>query len=61
MLGVESNINHGKPRREDQKIFISDISKVSKELGWSPKVSLDDGLNDVISWLKSDNLEWLKT
>ena len=61
MLGVESNINHGKPRREDQKIFISDISKVSKELGWSPKVSLDDGLNDVISWLKSDNLEWLKS
>ena len=60
MLGIESTINRGKPRREDQKIFISDISKVSKEHGWSPKISLDDGLSDVVNWLKSDDLSWLK-
>ena len=60
MIGVESKIRHGDPRKEDQKIFISDIGKVSKEFNWTPKVSLDDGLNDVIKWLKTDDLSWLK-
>jgi CDP-paratose 2-epimerase len=60
MLGIDSTISHEKPRREDQKIFISDISKVSKEHAWSPKISLDDGLSDVIDWLKSNDLSWLK-
>ncbi len=60
ILGIESNINYEKPRREDQKIFISDISKVSKEHDWIPKISLDKGLDDIIRWLRSSDLSWIK-
>ena len=36
-----------------------DISKIKKELGWSPKFKLDDGLDKTIDWYLS-NPVWLK-
>ena len=61
MLNIDSNISHGEPRREDQKIFISDISKVSREAGWIPKISLEEGLCEVIDWLRSSDLSWARS
>lgn len=54
-------INEG-PRRADQKIYISDISKVSSEFNWTPKISLDDGLESVLSWINDDSVDfsWIK-
>lgn len=36
-------VNKGKRRGDPQKLF-ADISKIKKEVGWEPKVSLKDGL-----------------
>ena len=40
----------GEWRPADQKVFYCDISKAKDILGWEPKVSLDQGLADLVSW-----------
>lgn len=37
--------------QHDVKIRIPDISKI-RDLGWSPKISLEEGLKQTIEWLK---------
>lgn len=32
---------------------VPDVSKIKKILGWQPKVKLEDGLKEVINWLKN--------
>jgi CDP-paratose 2-epimerase len=44
-------INYSDERDGDQKIFISS-NKLIKELGWYPKVSIDSGIDKLITYLK---------
>jgi CDP-paratose 2-epimerase len=39
------------PRPGDQKFYVSDIKKVSRILNWRPKISVDNGLIKLVSWL----------
>jgi len=39
-------------RPSDQRVYISDISKARRELGWAPKVSVDEGTDRLISWAR---------
>ena len=41
-------------RPSDQKVYISDISKAKKELGWEPKISPRDGVKKLIEWVKAN-------
>jgi CDP-paratose 2-epimerase len=41
-------------RPSDQKVYISDISKVSKALGWRPTVKPPEGLKLLIDWVKNN-------
>ena len=41
-------------RQGDQKIYISNISKVRKDLGWYPKISINKGIENVINWIKDN-------
>ena len=45
------NFNNGPWRSSDQKVFIADINKVRNELNWSPKVSTNEGLDEMLSWV----------
>lgn len=38
-------------RPSDQKVYISDISKVSKALDWKPKVTPEKGLEKLVEWV----------
>ena len=38
----------------DPKVRRPDISKAKKELGWEPKVALDEGLERTIAWAKKE-------
>ncbi|KPL12604.1 hypothetical protein AMJ74_06535, partial [candidate division WOR_3 bacterium SM1_77] len=42
----------------DRRYALS-ISKVTRELGWKPRVSFQEGLMKTIRWYQ-DNTEWLK-
>jgi CDP-paratose 2-epimerase len=45
-------------RPADQKVFYCDIGKAQRVLGWSPKVSVEKGLTDLVLWTGRDlNLE----
>jgi CDP-paratose 2-epimerase len=49
------NLNYIKlPNRDsDQKVFVADIGKAQKLLGWSPKVTKEEGINKMIAWVES--------
>ncbi|MGH1398883.1 MAG: GDP-mannose 4,6-dehydratase [Alphaproteobacteria bacterium] len=42
-------------RQGDQKVYISDISKITNTLNWSPQITLEKGLEDLHLWLQSQN------
>ncbi|MBI3299995.1 MAG: GDP-mannose 4,6-dehydratase [Elusimicrobia bacterium] len=39
-------------RPGDQKVYISDIRHIKKELGWAPRVGVSEGLERLWSWLE---------
>jgi len=43
-------IEHKSWRPSDQKVYISDISKVSKALSWKPGITVEKGLEKLIEW-----------
>lgn len=43
-------------RPGDQRIFVADVSKAERELGWKPKTSPDAGVEALDAWVKR-NLE----
>jgi CDP-paratose 2-epimerase len=40
-------------REGDQKVYVSDISKVKSELNWEPQVSFEDGISAFFNWWES--------
>ncbi|MDG6994381.1 MAG: SDR family oxidoreductase [Nitrososphaerota archaeon] len=50
---------HGPERSGDIRASYSDISKISKELGFKPQVGIEDGLRRVLEWFLAGNQsEW---
>jgi CDP-paratose 2-epimerase len=41
------------PRISDQKVYIADISKASRRIGWRPEVSARQGIVDMLEWSRS--------
>ena len=50
---VGAKLSHTKlPAREsDQRVFVSDISKAKRLLGWEPVVSSQDGVVRMVEWV----------
>jgi len=44
---------HGPARVGDQKTSAIDNNKIKQELGWQPKMKLEDGLKETYQWFKS--------
>jgi CDP-paratose 2-epimerase len=45
------NVEYKDWRPSDQKVYVSDIGRVSKELEWKPKVTPEKGLERLIEWV----------
>lgn len=41
-------------RPSDQKIYVSDITKISKALVWKPRIDIDNGLRKLTDWVKNN-------
>ena len=52
LLGIKMNYVEIPPRQSDQKVFVADISKISKLIGWKPEVSSLQGVSKMIEWVK---------
>ena len=50
-MGIKNRVCFNDWRQSDQRVYVSDISKVKKQLGWQPKINLKDGLNKLIEWV----------
>ena len=52
--GRKMDMKFDKWRPSDQKVYVSDISKVKKVLGWSPKIGVSEGIDRLIEWTKTN-------
>lgn len=55
----EKLITYIKDRPGHDRRYAIDASKISKELGWKPSVTFEEGLSQTIDWYL-ENKEWLK-
>jgi CDP-paratose 2-epimerase len=53
-LGVKMTYRVLPWRQSDQKIFVADIRKAERLLGWTPKVTKETGLRRMIDWTKNN-------
>ena len=54
LLGRSIDVNHGDWRPGDQKVFVSDIRKAEKVLGWKPKTDVKTGISKLFAWVESN-------
>ena len=52
--GRRPDLKHEDWRQADQKVYISDIRKVSESLGWKPTVSPSDGVARLVRWVEDN-------
>ncbi len=53
-LGEPVPVTYGEWRPGDQPVFIADIRKAKKELGWAPKVGVKAGAKRMFDWIKAN-------
>jgi CDP-paratose 2-epimerase len=51
LVGRPIPVTYGDWRPGDQRVYVSDIRKAKQELGWSPRVSVREGLGRLYEWL----------
>lgn len=54
LAGKTVQIQRGDWRPGDQRVFIADIRKAKKMLGWEPKISPIDGIADLYQWVSQN-------
>lgn len=54
LIGKPIPTSMGDWRPGDQRVYISDIRKAGTELGWTPKVSVEDGVAKLVEWVQSN-------
>ena len=42
------------PRKSDHCIYISDIRKAERLLGWRPEIGLETGLQQIMAWIRQN-------
>jgi len=52
--GKKAKITLSDWRLSDQKVYISDLGKINKELGWKPHISPENGCRTLITWVKEN-------
>src|SRR5258706_13040767 len=54
LLGKKIEVARGDWRPGDQRVFYADYSKAKKELGWEPKIDLEEGVEMLFNWVKEN-------
>lgn len=57
--GKKTKMFFKKWRPSDQKVYISDISKIKRILHWSPKIDIDEGIIRLLNWFNK-NIKYFK-
>lgn len=51
-LDITLNYKKLKPRKSDQKVYISNIGKLERDIGWKPEVNKRDGISKMLKWVE---------
>lgn len=54
LMGERIPVDRGDWRPGDQRIYVSNIQKAEKELGWRPKVGVREGIRRLFDWVKEN-------
>lgn len=54
LTGKRSSVEYQDWRPCDQKVYISDIRPVKIALDWTPKISVFEGMRDIVEWVKKN-------
>ena len=54
LLGNSIEVARGDWRPGDQRVFYADITKAEKELGWKPKIGVDEGVQMLFEWVNKN-------
>ncbi len=52
LLGRPIPVTHGDWRPGDQPVYISDIRKAEREIGWRPRVTVAEGTRRLFEWIR---------
>ena len=52
-LGIDMRYHQLPPRESDQRVFVADIGKANKLIGWTPKIKKAEGLKRMIEWAET--------
>ena len=53
ILGIKMEYTVLPPRQSDQKVFVADITKINRRIGWKPQVSALEGVTKMVEWVKT--------
>ena len=53
LMGVRLNYVKLPPRESDQRVFVADIGKARRLLGWAPEVSKREGIHRMLEWVQN--------
>ena len=54
LIGAKVTVKYGPWRPGDQRVYVCDIRKAEKELGWQPRTSMKDGMLQMIEWIREN-------
>ncbi len=54
LLGKKLEVARADWRPGDQRVFYADYSKAKRELGWEPKIDLEEGIEMLFDWVKAN-------
>lgn len=54
LLGRSIPVHYGTWRPGDQPVYVSDIQKAERELGWRPTVGVEEGIARLVDWVDSN-------
>lgn len=54
LLGHPIPVARGDWRPGDQKVFIADIRKAERDLGWKPKIGVREGVTRLFDWVQAN-------
>jgi len=57
MTGIAIGVERGPKRMGDVRLFYLDCSKAARELGWTPRVSFEDGVARTLDWFQQQWIE----
>ena len=53
-IGIELRYEKLPPRASDQKVFVADIGKLERSVGWTPRIDYRTGISRMLTWLEAD-------